>query len=252
MSKELNKKIDEDLVKSLALELDMSEEEISLLMKSDDNDDDDGEVDGKKKPETEDDEKEVEKGKKKEPAMVKSEEVDLKGMSEDDLKKSISGYMSELKSRKGDDDQKVEKSENNDLLKSIETNLMKSFSDSLNSIKEGFETSMSTMSEKITEISKSVEQIGEASQGTKAMNFNFIEKSEGERSFEKDGKTVISSKDRDTISNKLLDLIEKSTDDDFKATASADLINYQGSGEFSKSMLSTLNKNNIYFREQVK
>lgn len=247
MSEEL-KKVNEDLVKSLALELDMSEEEIYSFLKSEEEGDDGDDVDGKKKP-VDEEEGDDDAGEGK-PGFAKGEAGDLSVMSDDDLKKSISGYLSELKLRQGG--KNIEKSANDTLMKSIETNLMKSFSDSLNSIKEEFKNSINEVTGKVNEISKSVEKIGEASQGTKAMSFNFIEKSEGESSFEKDGKTIISSRDRDTISNKLLDLIEKSDDNEFKSSASADLINYQGSGEFSKSMLSTLNKNNIYFREQIK
>jgi len=257
MSEELKKQADEDLVKSLAEELDMPEEEIKLLLKSDDTgdkdkkkegEDEEEEEKGKKKPVKEDEEEE-EKGKKK-PEMKKSESGDLSGMSKDDIKKSISSLMGELKTR--DNSPVIEKSETNNLLKSLEDNLTKSFTDSLGEMKEGFEKSVKDLTDEVSSLKETIEVIGENSQGTKGVDFGFISKAGDDAPIVEEGKTIISSKDREFISNKLFEIIEKSTDDNLKKSASVDLINYQGSGEISKNMLSTLNSNDVFFKEQMK
>ena len=248
-----------ELVKSLAEELDMSEEEIlSLIEKSEEDElekggkmkkSDDKEKEGKEDVEVnvevdkekENDDEDDDKEDKEEKATKKSEEADLV--------KSIQDSMAKLKELRG------AKSEpkSDDVIKSYFTEFNDDFKKSLEVFKGEVNEFITPLQEEIAEIKKSLDTIGENSQGQKGVRFNsFLEKSGDNSPMVKDGKTYLSSSDRDGISEAMLSVIEKSEDDSLKKSMSADLINYQGSNQLSKEAIVGLNQNGYYFKEQIR
>lgn len=231
-------KVSDEIVKSLAEDLGMKEDEIRSLLKSEDSEEE--KEDKEEDEEKEEDEKESEK----------SEKQDITSMSDDDIKKSISGLVQELNKRKPE--VKIEKSENDNLLKSLTDEFQKSISSIKEDLQKSVTESISAINSKVEEIQKSVNSIGENSKGLKGMRFDFIEKAGDTAPIVKDGVTYLSSSDRNGISEAMLDIVEKSENEDLKKSVSADLINYQGSGELSKRAITNLNKNGFYFKEQMK
>lgn len=241
MSKKDIKK--EEMFKSLVSELGLSEDEQNDLrdkfFKSDSEED-------KKEDSAEDkveDEKEEDKDKKKEKKddkeMDKSEKTAEAGETAEksdksDLFKSLRKDMKRLTKA-------INKSQNSDLIKSL--------NDTVTSLKED----LAIMKSQSDDIYKSVDAIGSNSIGTKGMRFNnYLEKG-GDKPFtSKDGKTVIASTDRDSISEAMFSVIEKSQDEDLAKSMGVDLINYQGSGQLSERAIANLNKAGYLFREQVK
>ena len=216
---------DQELIKSLVSELGLSEEEVlEALYKSDDSEEDEDEDSAEDKKEDEKEEKK-EESEKKEDVSEKSDKQDIFKSLRKDIKKLR---------------ETIEKSQDNELIKSLVA--------TVNSLKEDLELVKSQSSD----IFKSVDAIGSNSQGTKGMRFNnYLEKG-GDKPFTKDGKTIISSTDRDTISEIMLSTIEKSEDEDLVKSMGVDLINYQGSGQLSERAVKSLNKAGYFFREQVR
>ena len=206
---------DQELIKSLVSELGLSEEEVlEALYKSDDSEEDEDEDSAEDKKEDEKEEKK-EESKKKEDMAEKSDKPDIFKSLRKDIKKLR---------------ETIEKSQDNELIKSLVA--------TVNSLKEDLELVKSQSSD----IFKSVDAIGSNSQGTKGMRFNnYLEKG-GDKPFTKDGKTIIQSTDRDTISEIMLSTIEKSEDEDLVKSMGVDLINYQGSGQLSERAVKSLNK----------
>lgn len=251
MSKD--KQVDQnELVKSLAEELDMSEEEIlSLIEKSDEDELEKGgkmkKADGKEKEGEEDGEKEE----GDEEGAEDSDDEDKSKSEEADLVKSIQDNMNKLKELRGA--KPVDK--NDDVIKSYFAGFSDDFKKSFDTFKSEVNEFITPMKEEIAEIKKSIDTIGENSQGQKGVRFNtFLEKSGDNAPVVKDGKTYLSSRDRDGISEAMLKVIEKSEksgDSDLKKSMSADLINYQGSNQLSKEAVVGLNQNGYYFKEQI-
>jgi len=235
-------KLSEEIVKSLADELEISEDEIRDLLKSEDEDKEE------ETEEKEEGEEETEEAEEKQ----KSESQDLSSMSDDDLKKSLSELVSEVNKRHSTSTKEdVVKSDESDIMKSVVSELQKSVGEIKDELQKSLSTSINELNEKVDDIVKAIDVIGENSRGLKGVRFDFIEKS-GDSPIEKDGKIYLSSRDRNGISEAMLTTIEKSQDDDFKKSVSADLINYQGSGELSKRAIINLNKGGYYFKEQMK
>lgn len=234
-------KLSDEIVKSLADELDLSEDEIRELLKSEHESEEGEKEEGEETEETEE-------------QAEKSEKEDLSSMSDDDLKKSLSELISESNRRKEKEvtkEDKVEKSDNSDLMKSMVDELQKSVDSIKDELQKSLSDSIESINDKVDSVVKAIEVIGENSKGLKGVRFDFIEKS-GDSPIEKDGKVYLSSRDRNGISEAMLSVIEKSQDDEVKKSVSADLINYQGSNELSKRAIQNLNKGGYYFKEQMK
>jgi len=227
--------LSDEIVKSLAEELDITEDEIRDLLKSESEETE--ESDDEKEEEEEDSEE------KEEEKAEKSEESDISKMSDDDLRKSVADLMQEMTKR-----QKPAEHKDNDINKAIENGLM-SFRDD---IVKSFEDRIESLTNRLDNISSTIDAIGQTSKGLKGLRFDYIQKSGDMDPVEKDGKTYISSRDRDSISEAMLDVISKSEDEDIKRNTSADLINYQGSNELSERAVKTLNRNGYFFKEQMK
>ena len=228
---------DQELIKSLVSELGLTEEEVlEALYKSDDSEEDEKEDSAEDKKEDEKEEKKEEK--KPEEKMDKSEKTAEAGeMAEksqkQDIFKSLRKDMKKLTKA-------INKSQNSDILKSLVSTI------------ESLKSDLELVKSQSSDIFKSVDAIGSNSQGTKGMRFNnYLEKG-GDKPFTKDGKTIISSTDRDTISEIMLSTIEKSEDEDLVKSMGVDLINYQGSGQLSERAVKSLNKAGYFFREQVR
>lgn len=232
---------EEELLKSLASEIGMSETEIKALIEKAE--------EMEEKEDKKEDEEEEEKTEKSE---------------EQEIMKSIKSEFEKLKTLNTNKEQTKEedlnKSEDNDILKSLQEglsslkdDLQKSMEDSLSAmVSEKIEKSLSGFGEKMEEISKSLDLIGESSQGTKGMRFsNYLQKSGDTSPVEKDGKTYISSSDRKGISDAMVSLIEKSEDEGMKQSVTADLINYQSTGTLTDYAVKRLNKSGIMFKEQM-
>lgn len=239
-----NDKSQEELLKSLASELDMSETEIKAYLEKAE----EIEVAEAKK---EDEEEEEKTEKSEEQEIMKSIKSEFEKLKEINSKKE--------QPKKED----LNKSEDNDIVKSLETlregftsfkdDFQKSMEDSLSEmVSDKLEKSLNGFGEKLEELSKSIELIGESSQGTKGVMFNNYMKKSGDNSpIEKDGKTFISSSDRNAISESMVTIIEKSEDDSLKSSVTADLINYQATGNLTEFAVQRLNKAGIMFKEQM-
>lgn len=223
----------EEIVKSLAQELDMSEDEINQLLKAEEEKEDESEDDDEKE-DKEDMEEETEKS-----------EIS-------DIKKSISENLLKLKSLTKSETKEEPKQDLNEIFKSFdfESKIEKAVS----GMKDDFQKSIETLTNTISEIKKSVDLIGNSSQGTKGMRFNtFLQKSGDSEIKSVEGKTVLKSTDRDAISYALADIIEKSTDSDMTTSLSNDLFNYQSdSSQLSSRAVMSLNKAGYIFEEQIK
>lgn len=229
----------EEMFKSLVSELGLSEDEQkdlrSKLFKSDSEED---EKEDSAEDEVEDKKEEKKEEKKEDEKMDKAEKTAEAGESyeksdKQDLLKSLSKNVKKLTKA-------INKSQNSDILKSLVSKI------------ESLEANLDLVKSQSSDIFKSVDAIGSNSQGTKGMRFNnYLEKG-GDKPFTKDGKTIISSTDRDTISEIMLSTIEKSEDEDLVKSMGVDLINYQGSGQLSERAVKSLNKAGYFFREQVR
>lgn len=241
MSKE-QQELSDELIKALSEGLDMTPEELTDLLKSEDEDLEKGDKM---------DEEEEEETEKKDNAEEEKKE-DTKKSEIEDLQKSIADSLNKLKELKGIVvEEKVEKSEDDNLMKALEDSnnkLEKAISD----MQESFNTTLEGVQSKIEEISKSVELIGESSQGTKGIRYSsFLSKAGDTAPIQKGDKTYLDSRDREGISNAMLDAFEKSEDDDFKNKMKADLINYQGSGVLEPRAIINLSKAGYMFKEQL-
>lgn len=230
MSENKKDELTNEEIASLAKSLDMSEEELQDLLKSEDEEE--------KEEESEDEEKEQEE---------ETEKSEVK-----DIEKSIKENLLKLKELKKKDEV-IEKSGTDDLMKSFELSISDKLEKAVSGIKETFEKSLESLQTKFDELEKSINLIGSQSQGTKGVRFNsFLQKSGDSTPISKDGKTIISAKDRESISNAMVDVIEKSREDeDLQKSMTADLINYQGSNELSERAVKNLNKHGYLFDIQA-
>ena len=241
MSKDNNQEM-EEIIKSLSQDLDMPEDELrDLLNKSEE--DEVEKAEEKTDEEEKEDNSEEEKKEKEDMKAEKSEQEDLlKSIKADILK-----YKESLPQK-----EKVEKSESDDLMKSMEDMFSDKLEKAMSDVRSTFTDSLESLKSTVEDIQKSVNLIGSTSQGTKGVRFSsFLEKSGDTQPFLKDGKTIIDARDRETISNAMLDIMEKATDDDLKKSMSTDIINYQGSNELSSRAIMNLNKAGYLFKEQV-
>jgi hypothetical protein len=228
----------EEIAKSLVSELGMSESEIlDLINKGEEKEDSPEDKKEDEKEESDDEKKkreeeEAKKGEKKEGFKpFEKKEMSEKSQSNDIFKSVIKSNKKLMKV--------IKKSQNSDVLKSLVSTI------------EELKSEMSLIKSQGSDIMKSVDTIGSVSQGTKGARFNnYLEKG-GDKPYAKDGKTVLSSRDRDSISEAMLGVIEKSQDDDLKTSMSTDLINYQGSNQLSERAVKNLNKSGYIFREQA-
>ena len=237
MSKK-DKKSKEEIIKSLASELGMEESEVRTMLEKAEAKEDSAEdkKEDKKEGESEEDKKKREeeegKGEKKEGFKPFEKKEGTEKSQKNDIFKSI------LKSNKKLM-KVIKKSQKSDLLKSL-----------ISTIGE-LKSEMDLIKSQGEDIAKSVDTIGSVSQGTKGAKFsNFLEKG-GDKPYTKGDKTVLSSRDRDSISEAMLGVIEKSQDEDLKTSMSTDLINYQGSNQLSERAVKNLNKSGYIFREQA-
>jgi hypothetical protein len=230
----------EEIAKSLASELGMSESEIlDLISKGEEKEDS---PEDKKEDEKED---ETEEGKKKK----KKEGREKDGESKEGFKPFEKKEDAAEKSQKDDILKSIAKS-NKKLMKVIKKSQKSDLLKSLVSTIEELKSEMNLIKSQGSDIMKSVDTIGSVSQGTKGVRYsNFLEKG-GDKPYQKGDKTVLSSQDRDSISEAMLNILEKSSDDDLKQTMSVDLINYQGSNQLSERAIKNLNKSGYIFREQ--
>ena len=239
--------LQDELVKSLAEQLDMTEQEIlSFIEKSEETDLEKGKMKEPVKAEEPAEDEESEDEESEEDEDEPSDEEKEKAIRSD-LEKSIVDSFKKLKAM-----DRVEKS-TDDLFKSMEDKFEDRLEKSITAIKEEYTSSIGELKDTIEELQKSVNLIGNQSQGTKGIRFNaFLEKSNDTSSIVKDGKTYLDIRDRDGISEAMFSVIEKSGDEsEIKKSMSADLINYQGSNELSTRAVKSLINNGYYFKQQI-
>jgi len=237
MSKK-DKKNQEEIVKSLASELGMSESEIlDLINKAEESSEEEDSAEDKKEDKEEDKKEEKKESEEEDKKMDKSEKTAEAGEAAEksqkqDIFKSLRKDMKKLTKA-------INKSQDNDLLKSLVSTV------------ESLKSELDLIKSQSDDIYKSVDAIGSNSQGAKGVRYsNYLEKG-GDKPYTKGDKVVLASTNRDAISEAMFSVIEKSTDDDLKKSMGVDLINYQGSGQLSERAVMMLNKSGYIFREQA-
>jgi len=222
----------EELIKSLTEELELSEEQVEVLLKS-------GDYDEKDKGGDDDDEKKSKKDDKGD---------DTKKASKDDLMKSLKDTLNQLQAL--EPEKKIEKSNTDDLEKSIGDKVEKS----LNDFKDGLEKSYKDKNEELVTLVKglkdTIDTIGENSQGIKGQQrFDYIQKS-GDDDIVKEGNKTYIPYNKQVVANTMLGIIEKSEDEDLKKSFTPHLMNLQGSGELTPDGVKLLNQEGFFLKSQ--